>query len=458
MKEIFTGDVLLKTVAGVKEVSDGTNYKWSDFTVPFTHKGEAYLYNTLCKKCYAVGEDKLNTDKTVRFAADEIRQSETLTKLVAEQFLVPENRDEAAYYENIIKIARLLTQQRTPKGYRAYTILPTTACNARCVYCFEQGFKYVTMTDECVEQMIRFILDTRCKDGKPIRIRWFGGEPLICEKIIDKVSAALREAGVAFYASMVSNGSLITEDIIRKMNGDWNLRHIQITLDGVEEEYNRRKNYYFNYESAYWHVLSRLKLLNEKTNMSISVRVNVDSENIDGVRQMLRELDPFLPNKERVGISISPLYGIRKDGKDLEVLEKSQQLYVDIEKAGYYLSLKYPVKGLKLNYCMADSPRSNVVIGPDGKIFNCENVQAFPPLGDIWSGMTNKDLYQDLMRVEPVADKCRGCAFLPDCTSFSRCSHIVLNCKRTMNDKMLYTLKQRLEKKLAYEEEAEEDC
>ena len=177
MKEIFTGDALLKTVAGVKEVSDGTNYKWSDFTVPFTHKGEAY---------------------------------ETLTKLVAEQFLVPENRDEAAYYENIIKIARLLTQQRTPKGYRAYTILPTTACNARCVYCFEQGFKYVTMTDECVEQMIRFILDTRCKDGKPIRIRWFGGEPLICEKIIDKVSAALREAGVAFYASMVEIVSVVS--------------------------------------------------------------------------------------------------------------------------------------------------------------------------------------------------------------------------------------------------------
>ena len=428
-------------MTGVKDVKKDTIYRVSDFVVPFTHNGTDYLYNTFTKRLFALDGEQLDTSADVWYPSSEIEGNDFLTELVKDMFLVPEDKDEAAFYEGIIKVARIISDRNRKKGYNTYTILPTTACNARCFYCFEQGIKYVTMTDETVDQLIRFILDTRTTE-KHIRLSWFGGEPLIGEKIIDKVCAALREAGVDFISGMISNGSLINEEIIEKMNNDWNLKSIQITLDGVEEEYNRRKNYIFQYESAYWHVLSRLKMINTQTDVYLSIRVNVDEGNIDGFAQMFEDLDSFLPNKDRVNISLSPLYGTRKDGSDLEVVKKFEKLFNFVDNTDYFLSLKYPARRLRLHYCMADSPDTSVVVDPEGKLYPCENVKERPTtLGTIWDGVTNTEYANELRKVEKVKDKCKGCPWLPDCTSFSRCPHEEVNCERYMRQRMEYTLK-----------------
>lgn len=440
MKLLLKGETLVFQLTGEKNVVKGTTYRFSDFAVPFSHNGTDYLYNTFTKRLYALDGEQLDTSVDAWYPSSEIEGNEFLTELVKNLFLVPEDKDEAKFYEGFLTIARAMAKRNKKKGFKTYTILPTTACNARCFYCFEQGIKYITMDDETVDQTIRFILDTRQPEQR-IRICWFGGEPLIGEKIIDKICAALREEGVDFVSSMISNGSLINEEIIEKMNNDWNLKNIQITLDGVEEEYNRRKNYIFQYDSAYWHVLSRLKMINTQTDVYLSIRVNIDEGNIDGFAQMFEDLDPFLPNKDRVNISLSPLYGDRKEGSDLEVIRKFESLFDYVDKTDYFLSLKYPARRLRLHYCGADSDES-VVIAPDGKLYACENVHERPfSTGTIWEGLTNKELVNDLLKVEKVADKCKGCPWLPDCTSFSRCPHEEINCERYMRQKMEHTIK-----------------
>ena len=94
--------------------------------------------------------------------------------------------------------------------------------------------KYVTMNDDTVEQTIEFIKKSR-NPKEPVRFSWFGGEPLVGEKIIDRICDGMREAGIEFDSNMVTNSALITEDTIKKMKNDWNLTTMQITLDGVEE-------------------------------------------------------------------------------------------------------------------------------------------------------------------------------------------------------------------------------
>lgn len=444
MELIFKGSPMTATFAGKKEVKQGVVYRWSDFVFPFSHKGWDYLFNNLTKSCYRLDGEELNTDKSARFSSDDMLTDDNKRVLCEQFYLVPEDKDEAKFYEGILRLARAL--KRDGKGYTRYTILPTTACNARCVYCFEQGVHYETMKRETVEQLIKFILKTH-NPQKEIKLVWFGGEPLVGERIIDRVCTALNENGVKFHSTMVSNGSLVNESIIQKMSGLWNLRSIQITLDGVEDEYNFRKNYYHDYPSAYWHVLGRLKMLNGLERLHINIRVNVDEKNIDGVRQMFADLDPFLPHKERVTVTFALLFNEQAsvDEKSLWVWDKCFEMYDELEAAGYLVVTHAGVNVTKTNFCMADNPATSVTVTPDGSISNCEHIGAFPPLGNIWDGVTNKELYQSLMAVENVRDKCRGCLFLPDCTTFSRCPNIKADCKYARKAQLLHALKQKLD-------------
>ncbi len=117
----------------------------------------------------------------------------------------------------------LKTAEGRKKGYAAYTILPTTGCNARCVYCYEEGMPVHTMTEETVSRLIDFICETKA-DG-PVKLRWFGGEPQAAASIIRRVSAALEERSVAFTSGMITNASMLTRELAHEAKTQWHLRN-----------------------------------------------------------------------------------------------------------------------------------------------------------------------------------------------------------------------------------------
>ena len=437
MKKIFVGDSMVKTIMGAKKVKPGCVYRWSCFAVPFTHNDRRYIYNNFSKVCYGIEQDEFDLRNEARFTYEQAAADENLSALVSDLFLVPEEENEAASYE---KYAAMFRAMRTnKKGYSSYTILPTTSCNARCFYCFEEGIRFVTMSDEVVNQTVEFIRKTRNPE-KPVNFNWFGGEPLAAEKMIDKICAAMREAGIEFKSKMVSNGSLITENIIRKMKDDWNLGAIQITLDGVEEEYNRRKNYVFNYESAYWHVLSRIRLINEN-GIKLNIRVNVDEGNIDGVPDMAEDVKSFVSDIGLVTFDLTPLFDIHEVKDDSAVWRKSFEISEKLEAMGFKAVAHYSVSRTKVFFCMADSPYRSVVIAPDGKLYPCEDVSNIGSLGDVFEGVTNRELVNSLQKVEKTRGQCRGCFSLPDCTTFSHCPNRSASCR--------YYSRKRLERALA---------
>lgn len=450
MNVLYEGDKRVKTVIGTKQVKPGVIYRWSDYAVPYSLDGVEYLYNNFTKKLCQL-DSAMDVNAEARFTSDEICLSPDLTQLVADCFLVPEDKDETETYTGFCKIARIMNNKSN--GYKGFTILPTTACNARCVYCFEQGMKYVTMNDETVEQTIKFIKKVRNPEKK-IHFHWFGGEPLVGEKIIDRICGAMRESGIEFSSNIVTNSALINEKNLKKMKDDWNVRSMQITLDGVEDEYNRRKNYYFNYDSAYWHVLSRIKMVNEQ-DIRISIRVNVDEENIDGVLEMAEDLKNFIVKPELVRIYLAPLFGLQASPDGINIWKKSFDICGGLEKLGFNVGYYYDVKYVKVNFCMADSVNKSIVISPEGMLHNCEHIGDIPPLGDVWHGVTNKELYDKLLSVEPVQDKCRGCFSLPNCTTFTGCDHVRIDCRYTARKNMEKILERHI-RALMKNEKAEE--
>ena len=425
MKMIFEGDKYVQTILGKKQIDENAVYKWSQFTVFHTCDGADYLYNNFTKVIYRLEGESFTYDPDEHMSGADIAADKALAELVAGSFLVPEGKDEDEIYVSFCKISRAMKMKRN--GFSMYTILPTTACNARCVYCFEQGMKFVTMKDDTVEQTIEFIKKSH-NPKEPVRFSWFGGEPLVGEKIIDRICAGMREAGIEFRSSMVTNSALITENTIKKMKNDWNLTSMQITLDGVEEEYNRRKNYIFQYDSAYWHVLSRIKLVNEN-DISINIRVNVDNDNINGVLEMADDLKNFIPNPKLVRIYLAPLFDLQASTGAGDIWEKSFKVMAELEKKGFDVAYHTTISKARYHYCMADAPYTAIVVSPEGKLHNCEHIGDIPPYGDVWTGVTNTELVKKLYSVEPVQETCRGCFALPYCTTFTGCDHVRVDCR-----------------------------
>lgn len=455
MKLLNQGDRRVQLIIGKKKVKPGACYRWSCYAVLHSLKGEQYLYHNFTKRMYVLEGEPLTVDAAVRYSAEEIADSPLLLQLAEDSFLVPEDLDETAVYESYCTIARGMKVKKN--GYSALTILPTTACNARCVYCFEQGMKYVTMQRETVDQLIAFIKKEHNPD-RPIRLSWFGGEPLIGRKIIERVCNALREADIPFYGKMISNGSLVTEPILRQMKEEWNLERIQITLDGTEDYYNTRKNYYFNYQSAYWHVLSRIKMINEG-GIRLVIRVNVDDENIDTVLDMADDLKNFIVNPDLVSFDLAPLFDLQTSNNGLEVWEKVFSINDALEARGYRVATHYSVMSARTNFCMADNPYVSLVVAPDGKLYNCEHIEEGKYLGDLWNGVTEQEQVQKLHSVEPAREQCRGCFSLPNCTTFTGCPYVRVDCRFAARKRMERTLNRAIPKLLEQQAEslADED-
>ena len=427
MNEIRKPDATLAKLLPRVSPRPGINYVPSRFAMPFAHRGKDYVFHNLTKQCI---------EGTLPPSA---KAGEGFDDLIAAQFLVPEGKDECAYYNQISTLMRAYVRK---KGILGYTILPTLGCNARCVYCYEEGMQQVTMTPETVEQVIRYIIDTR--EGDKVKLSWFGGEPLLRPDIIDRVCEGMREAGLTYKSSMISNGSLITPAIIEKMTGEWKLNHIQISMDGAERDYIPRKRFYADHD--YYHKVMGAVSLLSAAGISVTIRCNVDEDNWGGIPQYLDDLKAGVAHREKVSVYFAPLNAVRLGEGDVSMWAKIRDSRSLIEAAGFRVA---PFMGLGLgfrtNHCMADG--NGVVICPDGSLYPCEHCPPESRFGDIWRGITDAAAKQAFCRADRTREKCRECPFLPDCTSFANCPVHDIHCREVREMMALDALRRMVESK-----------
>ncbi len=189
------------------------------------HEGKTALHNVVTGQLIVLDADEAQVIDTLPTGYRPVMDA-----LIADHYLVPEGYDEHKQVVNLRTILRSLMPK--PKYITHYTILPTTACNARCYYCYEQGIKQVTMTEQTVKDVVKFIVE-HCGPEKKVHIRWFGGEPTVAIQRIDQICQGLHENGIAFTTRMTTNGYLLDVHIIERAVKHWNLQYVMISVDGT---------------------------------------------------------------------------------------------------------------------------------------------------------------------------------------------------------------------------------
>ena len=379
----------------------GITYIPSQFVVPVPSAGSSCLFNTLTGQCI---EAELPASATAGAGFDE---------LIEARFLVPEGLDESAFYSYVFSLMQLAKPESKVAGC---TILPTLACNARCVYCYEEGMQPVSMTEETAEQAVRYLLSIRA--DRLLRLSWFGGEPLLLPDVIDRICLGLQAAGAPYRSSMISNGSLITPGILEKMTGLWRLRNIQISMDGAEEDYRSRKRY-LRYNGVYQRVIGAVESMAE-AGIRVSIRYNVDEGNLERIPRFLEDLKAGVADRRRVSVYLAPLNAVRESENAVVVWDGIRDAKRLIDDAGFRSAdiIRLP-RAFRTSHCMAD--RGAPVIAPGGSLYACEHCPPEARYGDVWNGVTDEAARKAFCRTDLVRPSCRRCPYLPLCTGFQSC-------------------------------------
>ena len=218
---------------GKQRIKDNETYRLMRYVLRADHDGKVLLHNVVTGRLVVLDKREAEMVENLPMTFEPIMEP-----LIAEHYLVPEDYDEHQQVVNSRNILRMIADVHKQREIIYYTILPTTACNARCYYCFEQGCKTVTMTEQTACDLIDFIAE-HCGSKRTVFLTWFGGEPTIATKRIDQICEGLNKAGVFFRSKMITNGYLFDEEMVAKAKKLWRLQALQICVDGTEKSYNR---------------------------------------------------------------------------------------------------------------------------------------------------------------------------------------------------------------------------
>ncbi|MBI2836096.1 MAG: radical SAM protein [Chloroflexi bacterium] len=116
----------------------------------------------------------------------------------------------------------------------------TERCNLRCLHCYQKAAKDELSFEE-ICQAIQDIKDTVEGWGRQYDVQispslhFTGGEPVVRRELFDVLTYA---RSLGFSLSLMSNGTLIAEDIARRIK-EAGVNDIQVSLEGLEDVHDR---------------------------------------------------------------------------------------------------------------------------------------------------------------------------------------------------------------------------
>lgn len=397
---------------GYQIIRYGNNYIRSPFVKKVECNDGLLVYNTLTSEVILIDEDEFNNPN-----------NDFKRWLIERWYYLDEKIDAISIADMFRQIVTSNYLKDNPRKNTGYVIMSTTACNARCFYCYECGYKQKPMTDDVALNVAKYLLQA---SKQKFHITWFGGEPLCNPNAIRIISKHLNDNGADFKASMISNGYLLDQFTIEELKNDWRINQIQITIDGTKEVYQEVKNYRNNDENAYEKILCNIERLLEN-NIGVALRMNVGLHNGDDLLMLIKQLaDKFSKYKDFYPYAV-PLFIGEGDPPLILTDEEADKLYINVKNACSMLkemgfksrNFNIIIEDYKPTHCMADS-ESSKMITVEGNLTPCEHYAYSEICGNIYDGVTDHNIL-DSWKEKLFKPECRDCYNYPKCVKIKKC-------------------------------------
>lgn len=335
-------------------------------------------------------------------------------ELLKQGFIKPLGLNE---YNKILMTERSATYESS-EDKLTFVIAPTLACNLNCVYCFENGYRNKkTMSEETLDEVIKFIEHKLRNQTKAIHITWFGGEPLLAYNIIVEFNKKLKpiiDKAIHYTSSMISNGILLTEEKAKYLAKNCNLQNIQITIDGSEEVYCKQKG---ATSQQFKQVLQNIKTAVKYCR--VAVRFNCGKNNYDDIVSIADKIVGLCDETQNLNLYLAKLVDYTclcdtsyysQEEFDLKSIEFNKYISGLLKR-----EYKPKIPKYRKNFCGLYKLK-NLVIGPDGEFYKCEHYVGREEkiIGNVKQGIFYTDEMIKFLNNQ-MYEKCNECKLFPLC-------------------------------------------
>jgi len=206
----------------------------------------------------------------------------------------------------------------------------TKRCNLRCKQCFSDSGE-IKAVELNTEEMFK-LFDDMNKYGT-FFICLGGGEPLTRPDLLEILEYGKKKQ---LAISVVSNGLLLTQDLINKLN-EVELDTFWISLDGLEENHEMLRG-----KTTFKKTLNSLQLLKDYYKGKTAIRISLNKYNVNEYKELIKIAEEYNIDLIRFTPIIS--FG-RAKNEDLTI---NQDQYIDflnnIKKAKSKVEIIYPNK------------------------------------------------------------------------------------------------------------------
>ena len=280
----------------------------------------------------------------------------------------------------------------------------TRACNLRCKHCLNNSG--IKGSNEIEYNELLRIVKLLIQAGI-FEIRFTGGEPLLYSKIYDIIKFCTDNN---IYVSIGTNGTLITESVIKRLK-DCGLNKAIISLDGTRESHDSIRG-----EGNYDKTMSAINLL-KKYEIEYKINSVIMKNNIDDIiklaKKMHKENNPlFIRRFIESGRGVNIKDNVLKN-KDYEYVKSKLKYEMKNKKLirGHYINLLDETHNSRIQIpfkipisCKAG--QRAIIITPEGNIHFCGFLaaQGFPPIGNISNIKNFREFWESIDYVKSLKE------------------------------------------------------
>jgi len=436
--------------------------------IPLRGRGEVFLLNTLSDAQLLVSADVAALfDRFSAPAMDDqalcADEREAVALLAEQGFLVADHESEGRALD------QYFASVREGRDELRVTVLTTLQCNFACDYCYQGDFddhgRLAEKMSMATAARVAAWIEAKLDEIQPKRfsLMFFGGEPLLNQPVMfylaERLWHASRARGVEMVASLITNGLLLTPEIVDRLK-PFGLYGVKVTLDGDRATHDRLRPLRGG-QGTFDRIIENLRRVAGRC--AIGIGGNFDVETADrypALLDFLRAQDfagvlakvsfkpvikpaPGAAGQRPGAAGLIPLTAVGADGRPLGgacmtsagsgssvcdschfVDEKLAFLREETKKRGF----RTP-DGVHMGPCEIHRRHAHT-IGPDGSLYACPGFSGEPTqsVGHI-DGRSEAWRRQAAERFERVAawKECTDCPFVPVCAGgCTTASHVEL--------------------------------
>ena len=190
-------------------------------------------------------------------------------------------------------------------------VLTTNQCNFSCIYCFQKREEHF-LNFKQYDALILFIEEKIKKYGyQNVKIRWFGGEPLLRMEGIryfsKNINALRKQYNFTYGCGIITNGYLLNLETFKELY-KYNVVTYQISIDGLPEIKHRVMN---NGNSTFEKIFENLKKIRDNIKFqmfSITIRINFTKELLARADEIVNLFYSEFGNDKRFCFSFIPVF------------------------------------------------------------------------------------------------------------------------------------------------------